>query len=659
MCGITGIYNFKHDKPVAPDQIKQMTDAIAHRGPDGEGQFITPSQKVGLGHRRLSIIDLSEAGAQPMHNHSRSISIVFNGEIYNHSTLRENLEKQGYTYNSDTDTESIIYQYQEKGIDCLQDLEGMFAFAIWDEQKKRLVLARDRIGVKPLYYTIHNGQFFFASEIKAILANREIPRDVNEEALYHYLTFVNTPAPHTLFKDIYKLPAGHYLTIDQHGRVETKQWWDAVVPQNPDQEKMSEEELTQEILRLLKQSIKDRMMSDVPFGVFLSGGVDSSTNVALMSEMHNQPIKTFSIGFKNSPQYNELEYAQQIADHFKTDHHEILIDHTNLLEFLPKLIHHQDEPIADPVCVPLYYVSKLAKDSGVTVVQVGEGSDEQFSGYHHYLNTLHNHHKYFKPISALPSPLKKLLWLSAAPYLKLTHQTHRIENLKRALNMEEAFVGGAIAFGETEKSQLLSNDFAKRTLRFNSNKLAQEIMNNIDAAYTASPPDPAMKSGSPDYVERMIYLELKNRLSELLLMRVDKITMATSIESRVPFLDHRLIEFTMNIPESLKIKGQEPKYILKKAVEGILPDNIIYRKKMGFGAPIHEWFMDEIGEYFERTLLTSSIVKRNYLNYNYVKQILELQKKGINYSFQLWNLFNLSLWYDYWIEGKEIVYPNS
>jgi len=640
MCGIAGIYNFQKPEPVTHETIKSMTDSIIHRGPDGEGQYISENKKIGFGHRRLSIIDLSEAGAQPMHTKDKSISITFNGEIYNHKKLRKELESKGYQYHSKTDTETILYHYQEKGLDCIKDLEGMFAFAIWDNQKNRLFLVRDRIGIKPLYYTVHKGQFIFASEIKAILALKHIPRDVNEEALYHYLTFVNTPAPLTLFKDIYKLPAGHSLTVDEHGRIETKQWWDAIIPKPEIQ--LSEEEYQEETLRLLRQSIKDRMMSDVPFGVFLSGGVDSSTNVALMSEQTSQQVKTFSIGFKNEEKYNELNYAKQIAEKFNTDHHEILIDHKDLISFLPKLIYHQDEPIADPVCVPLYYVSKLAKDNGVTVVQVGEGADEQFSGYLHFVNTLKSYNKYFKPIAKLPAPLRKLLWLTGKPYLCARKQYDKIPYLKRAVDLEEPFIGAAVAFPENEKPDLLSKEYAQRAVTYNSNTWAKEILNKV----------PEQK-GEVDFLEKMIYIELKNRLSELLLMRVDKITMATSIESRVPFLDHRLVEFTMNIPQSLKVKNWEPKYILKKAVEGILPDNIIYRKKMGFGAPIHEWFMHEMGDFFERTILNSGIVKRNYFNYDYIKKMIVAQKKGTNYSFQLWNIFNLSLWYDYWIEGKE------
>src|SRR6185436_3655000 len=326
-----------------------------------------------------SIIDLSEAGNQPMHGCTDRVWLVFNGEIYNHTSIREGLEQRGHIYGSRTDSETILHLYEERGLDFVQDIEGDYAIVLWDGDRERLVLARDRAGVKPLYFYHHDGRFIFASEIKAILQHPAVTAEVDEEALYNYLTFLTTPAPQTLFKGIHKIPAGYMMTVDRTGEARLTQYWDALPPASP--EARSEEEHQTKILELLRDSIKKRMMSDVPFGVFLSGGVDSSANVALMSELMSQPVRTFTVGFHDNEELNELESARSIAENFKADHHEVMIGRKEMQSFLPELIFHQDEPIADPVCVPLYYVSKLARETGTIVVQVGEGSDEIFGGY--------------------------------------------------------------------------------------------------------------------------------------------------------------------------------------------------------------------------------------------------------------------------------------
>jgi len=375
MCGIVGIWEYgASEGNISLRLIEKMRDTMPHRGPDDTGAHIFDNGHGAFGFCRLSIIDLSPAGHQPMQGcESRNVWLVFNGEIYNHLDLRPELEKRGHVYHSKSDSETIIHLYEERGRDFVHEIEGDFSIALWDEQREELSLYRDRMGVKPLYFYVKNGKFIFASEIKAILAHPDVERDVDEAALSDYLT----PAPQTLFKGIQKLPAGHRLVIDRKGDLKIDQYWDALPPKEI--LARTETEHINEILRLLRASIKKRMMSDVPFGVFLSGGVDSSANVALMSELMGRPVDTFTVGFKDHAYLNELESARRIAGIYKTNHHEVIIGDKEFNDFLPELVFHQDEPIADPVCVPLYYVSKLARDSGTIVVQVGEGADEIFS----------------------------------------------------------------------------------------------------------------------------------------------------------------------------------------------------------------------------------------------------------------------------------------
>ncbi len=637
--------------------LSRMRDELAHRGPDQAGQFVTPSRRVGLGFRRLAIVDLSPAGHQPMFSQDGSVAIAFNGEIYNHLVIRKELERKGYKYRSRSDTETIIYAYQEYGLSFVHKLLGMFALALWDERAQRLILARDRIGIKPLYYTFADGNFVFGSEIKAMLHHPSVHRELNEEAMDHYLTFLVPPAPMTLFKDIYKLEPGHFLVVGTDGYVHKEQYWDPV-PQGAQpsidfdgspiaqskllagDEAMSEESCVRNIRKLLKQSIKDRMMSDVPFGVFLSGGIDSSTNVALMAELMDRPVDTFSVGFRDLEKYNELGYARQIAEQFKTNHHEIIIDHRDALEFLPKLIYHQDEPLADPVCIPLYFVSKLARNNGTIVVQVGEGSDEQFAGYAWMQRELRFYHTAWKAYRALPAFAQSAIYNTAAAVLEKRQSYLMLEYIRKAVMGEELFWGGAINFTETHKRHLLNgwrskdsqspHDFARQWHR--------QLLER----------DP-----SADYLKRMIYIEFKHRLPELLLMRVDKVSMATSVEARVPFLDHRLVEYSMSIPTEFKIKNGETKYILKKAVEGILPHNIIYRKKQGFAAPVNEWLRNEWGSFAESKLLNSTLSNNGYMHKEFIRSMLDQHRTRKRDAGQyLWNLLNLVLWHEHWIEGK-------
>ena len=641
MCGICGVWEYgASEGSVEPSLIARMRDQMTHRGPDDSGELLFDDRRGGFGFRRLSIIDLSAAGHQPMHGCDERTWLVFNGEIYNHATLRERLETRGHKYASRTDSETILHLYEERGLDFIHDIEGDYAIAIWDAPKQQLVLARDRIGVKPLYFYHRNGRFIFASEIKAILQHPAVTPDIDEQSLYHYLTFLTTPAPTTLFRDIQKLPAGHVLTLKRDGVVEVQQYWDALPPEQP--VVRSETEHREEILRLLRDSIRKRMMSDVPFGVFLSGGVDSSANVALMAELMTRPVETFTVGFSDAEYLNELQSARRIANQFGTNHHEVIISEKEMQDFLPRLVFHQDEPIADPVCVPLYYVSQLARDSGTIVVQVGEGSDEIFSGYDNYVRHLRIYENFWRHAEGLPRVFRRALSSLSRPALEATGRKRAAIELIRRLGADEPlFWGGAVVYDETFKPRVLSGSLRERMNGLSSLRVVEPYLKRIEQERPDS-----------DFLARMTYLELKLRLPELLLMRVDKITMATSVEARVPFLDHHLVEYALSLPRSLKVAGTTGKHILKRALETVLPNDLLYEPKRGFGAPVREWFRGaNLSGWFDEHLMNSKMRRRDLLDYAFVAKMLDEHRRHKNdWGFHLWALLNLSLWYEQWID---------
>lgn len=641
MCGITGIWEYAASTgSVDADLLARMRDTMAHRGPDDTGLHTFDGGRGGFGFRRLAIVDLSPAGHQPMTGcDGRRVLLAFNGEIYNHEDLRPELEAKGHTYRSRSDSETIIHQYEEHGIDFVNKIDGDFGIAIWDEEARQLSVYRDRLGVKPLYYYIKDGRIIFGSEIKAIVEHPAVTRDIDAAAMTDYLTFLTTPAPQTLFKDIQKLPAGHRLIINADGDVRIEQYWDALPPK--DAVDRSEPEHIDEILRLLRASIKKRMMADVPFGVFLSGGVDSSANVALMSELMDRPVDTFTVGFRDHEYLNELESARRIAKSYNTSHHEVIIGDKEFEDFLPDLIFHQDEPIADPVCVPLYYVSKLARDSGTIVVQVGEGADEIFSGYEKYVTNLRLYENVWRRAEMAPSFLRKPAASILETGLSAIGKKPAVAELARRLKVgDPMFWGGAVVFDELTKPKVLADSFKASMNGHSSLDTVREYLDHI-----------AAERPSSDFLSRMTYLELKLRLPELLLMRVDKITMATSIEARVPFLDHELVEYAMGVPREFKVQGTTGKHILKRALESILPHDLLYSKKRGFGAPIREWFRTKTGREFADRLLTSSIAKREFFNYDFIRRTLQEHESGrADWSFHLWALLNLSLWYEHWID---------
>jgi asparagine synthase (glutamine-hydrolysing) len=632
MCGIVGTLVFRDGGfRISQSILRRMRDTMVHRGPDGDGLWISDDARVGLGHRRLSVIDLSDAAAQPMANEDSSLRVVFNGEIYNHGEIRAELERTGrHTWKTDhSDTEVILHAFEEWGIDCIKRFRGMFAIALWDAKKKELWLIRDRIGVKPLYYAIHHGRIVFASEIKALLQDPDFVPAVNEEALYHYLSFLTTLAPLTMFEGVGKLAGGTWLRVSEDGTMrEHRYWevWDHVEPLVD----ASEEEICERLRTELRTAVSLRKVSDVPVGVFLSGGIDSSTNAVLFSEGEGLPVKTFSIGYAgNHASYeNELGYARQVADMVGAEYHEQLLNVDDMLEFLPEMVRLQDEPIADPVCVPLYYVSKLARENGVVVCQLGEGADEMFSGYPGWKRLLKLQHLNNLPV---PNAIKRLGLLGLRALGR--DQSFAYERLRRGAKNQPIFWGGAEAFTETHKRRLLS----KRLRNTFDGYSSWEVLKPIHARFIAG----AWEKSSFAW---MSYLDLNLRLPELLLMRVDKMSMGASLEGRVPFLDHKFVELAMSIPERIKTRGGVLKYILKKSVRGLIPDEIIDRPKQGFGVPLHDWFCDRL-EAYARATLEEFCQRTDYFDYQEVMGLFEHRQSSL-----IWYILNFALWHNEYIK---------
>lgn len=627
MCGIAGRLVFeKSSRLVDKSLLVKMCNEMVHRGPDGAGVWVSSDGQIGLGHRRLAIVDLSKSAEQPMFNRDGSLSLVFNGEIYNHAEIRRELEKIGGCYwkTDHSDSEVVLNAFEKWGIDCLGRFRGMFSIAIWDSRKRELWLIRDRLGVKPLYYSVIHDRITFASEIKALLQDPEQPRAVNPEALYHYLSFLTTPAPHTMFDGIRKLPAGHWLRVRQDGDIKEFCYWDVWEHTNP-LLGMTEDDICERIIEALRDSVRLRKVSDVPVGVFLSGGVDSSTNTALFSEGEVHPVNTFSIGYQGElhSYQNELPYAREMAATVGANHYECLLNVNDLLDFLPKMIQLQDEPIADPVCFPVYFLSKLARESGISVCQVGEGADELFCGYPHWKTMLNLQKLNDWP---LPNSLKRI----ALAGLKLTgrEQSFSYEWLRRGTSGLPVFWGGAEAFTEAQKNRLLNSDFRRNIAVDTSWDILSPIRKKFETL-----------AWEPSNLNWMSYLDLKLRLPELLLMRVDKMSMGASLEARVPFLDHKFVELIMSIPTDMKLGNGSLKYLLKKSVRGLISENIIDRKKQGFGVPIHEWFLGGLSQTI-REELESFCSNTDYLNRQEVMRLIDSGN-----ATQVWYLYNLALWW--------------
>jgi asparagine synthase (glutamine-hydrolysing) len=623
MCGINGTLAF--DGRVDAELVSRMRDTLAHRGPDGAATWVSDDARVGLAFRRLAIIDLSETAMQPMPNETGDVRVVFNGEIYNHAEIRAELQRRGHVFRTDhSDTEAIVHGFEEWGIDVLQRLRGMFAIGIWDARKRELWLARDRVGIKPLYWSVHHGRLSFASEIKALLEDPEQERAVDEEQLYHYLSFLTTPAPQTLFKGIRKLPGGSWLRVRADGDVHEQRWWDVWDGVEP-LAGVSEDEIAARLLDELRTSVQLRKLSDRPVGVFLSGGIDSSTNAALFSEGEGAPIKTFSIGYEGeySSYTNEFGYARTMAELVGADHHERRLTIDDALDFLPTMVRLQDEPIADPVCIPVYFVSKLARDNGVVVAQVGEGSDELFWGYPSWKTLLTLQRYDDMPV---PRALKHAGVALAGALGK--GQRREVEYLRRGAEGVPIFWGGAESFTEAQKRALLSPRLRRQLDGLTSWDALAPIRARFDE-----------RAWERSHLAWMSYLDLNMRLPELLLMRVDKMSMGVSLEGRVPFLDHVFVQLAMSIPEKSKTNGGTLKHILKKAVRGVIPDELIDRPKQGFGVPVYEWFFDRLGEEARREL-DAFTRETDFLDRAEVMRYVD-EKRGP----EVWYLLNFALWW--------------
>jgi len=620
MCGIAGfIESPSAPNPLTADRARglvgRMCDAIRHRGPDDEGVMV--GDGVALGMRRLSIIDLS-TGHQPIHNEDRTVWIVFNGEIYNYRDLRPELERAGHRFYTATDTETIVHAYEEWGAAAIGRLRGMFALAIWDTRRRTLLLARDRIGIKPLHYAMAGGRLYFGSEIKSILCAPDVPREIDADALNHYLSFLYTPPEGSILKAVHKLPPGHTLTWTD-GAIRIERYWEL-----PAEESFtgSETEAIEQLRDVLTDAVRSHLMSDVPLGAFLSGGIDSSTVVALMAQTSGRRVKTFSIGF-DVPAFDELEHARRVARHFDTEHHEFVVkpDATAILD---RLIAHFDEPFADASAIPTWYVSELARRH-VTVVLSGDGGDELFGGYDRYLP--HPRVAAFDKYS--PAALRHVASAAAA---SLPHGA-RGKNFLRHVGRDARgrYIDAIRFFGADEKSSLLTPDVRRR--------LTQPDPERLLAAHFE-------RYADLPWPTQMMRFDAETYLPEDVLTKVDRMSMAHSIESRVPLLDNEVIAFAASLPASLKIKNGRRKHVLKEVAARLLPPELIDRPKQGFGVPLAAWFRGNLRELFVDTLLSPSAVSRTFFQPAFVKRLVDehLSAKR-DHSLRLWQLVVFERWY--------------
>ena len=625
MCGIAG---FISTSPGRDDERMSRLDAmckvITHRGPDEQGTAI--EGRAALGMRRLSIIDLA-TGQQPIYNADRSKLIVFNGEIYNYLEIKSDLEARGHKFRTNSDTEAILLAYEEFGADCLNLLRGMFAFAIWDTREQTLFIARDRVGKKPLFYTLTpTGEFVFGSELKVLLTHGGVDRDVDHGALDAYLTFGYVPEELCIFKGVHKLEPGHFLTF-KNGEVRTKRYWDFDYAGETLRE--PEDEIAATLLDKLRDAVKVRLISEVPLGAFLSGGVDSSAVVGLMSQIMDQPVKTFSIGF-NEDSFDELKYARVAAGHFKTDHHEFILT-PDFVDVVDDLVWHFDEPFADSSALPTYMVSKLARDH-VTVVLSGDGGDELFAGYTRYVTDRER-----SGLERLPAAVRKSL---IRPLSQALPHAARGKNYLFNISLDAAgrYIDSISHFNGPRKRSLYSGEI--KTKMNGSFQRGERLYRQISESVASN-----------DAVEALLYLDSKTYLPGDILTKVDRMSMASSLEARSPLLDHKLIEYVTRIPSSLKLNGKETKYIFKRAIRDLVPDEILHREKQGFGVPINEWINLQLKERITGDLSDRRFLERGYFDAKYVRLLLDEHSRGRrDHSHALWTLWMLELWHRRYID---------
>ncbi|HEY0322872.1 MAG TPA: asparagine synthase (glutamine-hydrolyzing) [Pyrinomonadaceae bacterium] len=628
MCGIVGlVHGAGH--PVNRDLVSRMCDAIRHRGPDEDGFYLKDS--VGLAMRRLAIIDL-KGGQQPMHNEDRTVWIVFNGEIYNYKELRAELEKLGHRFYTDSDTEAIVHAYEAYGADCPKSLRGMFAFAIWDERREELYLARDRVGKKPILYARAGKDFIFGSEFSALLLHPELSRDIEPQALDHYLSFMCVPAPMTAYRAIHKLEPGHYLRFSpKTGEIKTERYWQ---PDFNKKLKISEAEAGERVIEILRDAVRVRLMSEVPLGAFLSGGIDSSAVVALMSEVSSTPVKTFSIGFEEQD-FSELHHARRVAEHIGAEHHEFIV-RPDALEVLPTLVEHYGEPYADSSAVPTYYVSRETRKH-VTVALNGDGGDECFAGYQRYA-AMQLAERYRR----VPEALRRTFVERVVDFLPAPEtQRTRIRSLKRfmkaaSLPKVERYLRWVSVFDSHAKQELYSEDFRQQT--------APKGALNILEPWFA-------RANGAGIVDASLLADTMTYLPNDLLVKVDIASMAVSLEARSPFLDHHVIEFAASLPENLKLRGLTTKYLLKRVLKRLLPAENLKRSKMGFGVPIGYWLRGEMQPFLRETLLSEKALARGLFRPEVVNRLVEQHTSGErDYAHQLWTLLMLELWFERFID---------
>lgn len=627
MCGICGIVYADPERPVEAAVVERMCDAIVHRGPDDQGQWVRGN--AGIGMRRLSIIDLA-GGHQPMANEDETIWIVFNGEIYNHLELRRELTSRGHRFRTRSDTEAIVHAYEEWGERCPEKLNGMFAFAIWDRRRRQLLLARDRIGIKPLYYHHSTDKLVFASELKSLVAAGEVPRQVDVAALDTFLTFEYIPAPQSIFAGVRKLPAGHTLLWRQGHGVTTQAYWDLSVNGRT----VDGESAPAELRELLTDAVRMRLMSDVPLGAFLSGGIDSSSIVALMAGVMDRPVKTFSIGFKDAS-YNELEYAREVARRYRTEHYEFILE-PNIADLTDQLVHYVDEPFGDFSMFPTYLVSKMARQH-VTVVLSGDGGDELFAGYETYRAD-----RLARRYARLPRMVRRALIEPVVAALPPTSKK------KGWINKAKRFVEGAdypedlghvrwmMFLAEAEKRRLYSPE-------------VQAHLNGHDAADFVRR---YFRQASGDGLNRQLYVDIKTYLVDDILVKVDRMSMAVSLEARVPFLDHRVVEFAARVPGSLKLVNGESKWILKEALRDLLPPKIQRRGKEGFSIPIKNWLKQELKPLMLEVLSPERIRREGFFDSQEVQRLVDEHLRNVdNHSHRLWALMMFGIWQERYLRN--------
>jgi asparagine synthase (glutamine-hydrolysing) len=622
MCGIAGFIDlWESGQPRAADERAAILDSmcriITHRGPDDQGVLLNPG--VALGMRRLSIIDLA-GGHQPISGEDGSVTIVFNGEIYNFLELKRKLESQGHIFKTHSDTEAIVHAYEQSGPSGLEMLRGMFAFAIWDEKARTLFIARDRAGKKPLYYTTTpNGVFVFGSELKSILLHQDVKREIDVEALDAYFTLGYVPDPLSIFRNIHKLPPGHYLTFTQ-GTATLKQYWDFNFREGPVR---SETDYINELRALLDESVRLRLIADVPLGAFLSGGIDSSTVVGLMARHSSQPVKTFSIGF-HEDSFDELKYARLTAKKFGTDHHEFFVT-PDICDVADELAWHLDEPFADSSAIPTYMVSKLARQH-VTVALSGDGGDELFAGYSRY-----QVEKKRGGFERLPKVLREGFLYEVSQHMPhAAWGRNYLHNV--SLDPISRFLDSVSVFTSLNRKSLYTSDFA---IRLGNGGYANSLFHRLADTVKTN-----------DHLDRLLFLDSKTYLPGDILTKVDRMSMAASLETRAPLLDHKLIEFVSGVPASLKLAGSESKYLLKQAIKDVVPAEILNRPKQGFGVPIQDWINRQLRSRIRETLREPRTRQRGYVDSRYVDVLLKEHENGRrDHSMALWALLMLELWH--------------